>query len=329
MMHLNPRRPGFTLVELLVVIAIIGVLVALLLPAVQAAREAARRAQCVNNMHQIALAIQTYDSAKGGVPENFRPSGDTFNLNNYITIGWMQGILPHIEQGSLFSRIDRKLPSLTAQNLEVAKTPVPAFLCPSDFSNEGGLMARRSDYYSGGANYESKPLAITNYKACSGSNWEWGDFAGVKTEGGKNAGKTHGLLWCNGLICSNTYGAAPSIRVDAESNRSKFKQIEDGLSNTFAIGEAIPAFTPWNWWFGNNTGVATCAYPMNKQTLLPDPLADFNFWPEAFGFNSYHPGGGNMALCDGSVAFMLDNVDLTVYRSLATISAGEVASATP
>jgi prepilin-type processing-associated H-X9-DG protein len=131
------------------------------------------------------------------------------------------------------------------------------------------------------------------------------------------------------LICSNTFGAAPSVLADAKANRTKFKQIEDGLSNTFAVGEAIPAFTQWNWWFGNNTAVAECAGPMNKQLLLPDPLADFDFWPEAFGFNSYHPGGGNMAMCDGSVAFVLDNLALDVYRNLATVSAGEVASITP
>jgi prepilin-type N-terminal cleavage/methylation domain-containing protein/prepilin-type processing-associated H-X9-DG protein len=322
------HRAGFTLVELLVVIAIIGVLVALLLPAVQAAREAARRSQCVNNMKQIALGIQNYESANRAVPENVRPSGQTFNLNTYITIGWMQGILPHIEQGPLFARINPKLASLSGQNLEVAKTVIAGFLCPSDFTNEGGLMARRSDYYSSGPNYETQPLAVTNYKACSGSNWEWGDFAGVKTDSGKNANKTNGLIECNGLICSNSFGAGPSVLADAKSNRTKFRQIEDGLSNTFALGEAIPAFTPWNWWFGNNTAVALCTSPLNKQMLLPDPMWDFGVWSEAFGFNSYHVGGGNMAMCDGAVVFVTDNVDLTVYRGLATISAGETVSLT-
>jgi prepilin-type N-terminal cleavage/methylation domain-containing protein/prepilin-type processing-associated H-X9-DG protein len=321
-----PRRHfvAFTLVELLVVIAIIGVLVALLLPAVHAAREAARRSQCVNNSKQLALAIQNYESAKRAVPDNYRPSGNTFALNNYITIGWMQGILPYVEQGGLFARINQKGPSLSGPNLDIAKTVISNFLCPSDATNEGGLMAKRSDYYASGADYESKPLAVTNYKACSGSNWEWGDFAGVKTTGGKNALSTQGLLFCNGLICSNTFGAAPSVLIDAENNRTKFKQIEDGLSNTFAVGEAVPSVTAWDWWFGNNTAVATCASPMNKQVLLPDPLADFTAWPEAYGFNSYHVGGGNIAMCDGSVTFVSDNIDLTLYRNLATISGGEV-----
>ena len=156
---------GFTLVELLVVIAIIGVLVALLLPAVQAAREAARRTQCVNSSKQLALALQNYESAKGAVPENFRPSGRTFE-NDYVTIGWMQGILPYIEQQALFSRIDRKLPSLTGANLEVARTPIPALLCPSDSTNNGGLMTRRSDYHSFSnlRGFDGDSLAVTNYK---------------------------------------------------------------------------------------------------------------------------------------------------------------------
>jgi prepilin-type processing-associated H-X9-DG protein len=277
-------------------------------------------------MRQLALAIHNYESANGEVPENVRPSGNTFDLNAYITIGWMQGILPHAEQGALFARINPKTPSLIGQNLEVAKTVVAGFLCPSDFTNEGGLMARRSDYYASGANYETKPLAVTNYKACSGSNWAWGDFAGVMTDGGKNAKKTNGLIECNGLICSNSFGAGPSVLADAAANRTSFRQIEDGLSQTFALGEAIPAFTPWNWWFGNNTAVALCTSPFNKQMLLPNPLWDFGVWSEAFGFNSYHVGGGNMAMCDGAVTFLSDNIDLTAYRNLATISAGEVAS---
>jgi prepilin-type N-terminal cleavage/methylation domain-containing protein len=267
-------RTGFTLVELLVVIAIIGVLVALLLPAVQAARESARRTQCINHLKQLATAIQTYESANGAVPDNFRPSGTTFQLDNYITIGWMQGILPHVEQTALFARINRKLPSLTAQNLDVALTPISAFLCPSDVTHEGGLLPRRSDYYASGANYESKPLAVTNYKASSGMNWEWGLYAGVKTTGGKNANETHGLLKCNGLICSNTYGSPPSNLDEADANRTKYKQIEDGLSNTFAVGEAIPAFTPWNWWFATTRrwptapirSTSRCCCPIRSRT---------------------------------------------------------------
>ncbi len=282
----------------------------------------------MNNQKQLALAIQNYESVSGAVPENFRPSGSTFSLNNYITIGWMQGILPHVEQPGLFIRINRKLPSLTAQNLEVAMTPVAGFLCPTDVTNENGLMARRSDYYSGGANYESKALAVTNYKACSGYNWGWGNFAGVVSDAGKNAKDAQGLLRCNGLICSNTYGADPSDLTEAEANRTKYRQIEDGLSNTFAIGEAIPSFTPWDWWFGNNTAIAHCTGPLNKQMLLPDPLKDYNSWLEAFGFNSYHPGGGNFAMCDGASMFVSDNIDLTVYRNLSTVSAGEVAAST-
>ena len=326
------RRTGFTLVELLVVIAIIGVLVALLLPAVQAAREAARRAQCVNSSKQLALALHNYESANRAVPENVRPSGRAYE-SDYVTIGWMQGILPYIEQQSLFSRIDRKLPSLTGVNLEVARTPIPALLCPSDPTNNGGLLTRRSDYHSFSnlRGFDGDSLAVTNYKVSSGSNWGWGDFPGNFSTGGKNAHDTDGLRRCNGLICSNSFNEGPSDLAVAEDNRTKYRQIEDGLSNTFAIGEAIPSYTAWNWWFCNNASMATCAIPLNTQTRVPPTdasLSSATEWARTMSFNSLHPGGANFAMCDGSVAFVTDEIDYNVYRALATISGGELASLT-
>jgi prepilin-type N-terminal cleavage/methylation domain-containing protein/prepilin-type processing-associated H-X9-DG protein len=322
---------GFTLVELLVVIAIIGVLVALLLPAVQAAREAARRTQCVNSSKQLALALQNYESANGAVPENFRPSGRTFE-SDYVTIGWMQGVLPYIEQQTLFSRIDRKLPSLTGVNLEIARTPIPALLCPSDSTNNGGLMTRRSDYHSFSnlRGFDGDSLAVTNYKVSSGSNWNWGDYPGNFSTAGKNAHDANGLLKCNGLICSNSFNEPPTPDpAVAEDNRTKYRQIEDGLSNTFAIGEAIPSFTAWNWWYCNNASMATCAVPLNTQTRNPPVdalLSSATQWAYTMSFNSAHPGGGNFAMCDGSVTFVTDEIDVGIYRTLATISGGEIAS---
>ena len=325
------RRSGFTLVELLVVIAIIGVLVALLLPAVQAAREAARRTQCVNSSKQIALALHNYESAKGAVPENFRPSGTTFE-SDYVTVGWMQGILPYIEQQALFSRIDRKLPSLTGINLEVARTPIAALLCPSDSTNNGGLMTRRSDYHSFSnlRAFDGDPLAVTNYKVSCGSNWNWGDYPGLFSTGGKNAHDADGLRKCNGLICSNSYDFPPTADLAlADSNRTRYRQIEDGLSNTFAIGEAIPSYTAWNWWYCNNASMATCAVPLNTQTRIPPTdasLSSATEWTRTMSFNSLHPGGGNFAMCDGSVTFVTDEIDIAIYRELATISGGELAN---
>lgn len=324
-------RSGFTLVELLVVIAIIGVLVALLLPAVQAAREAARRTQCVSSSKQLALALHSYESAHGAVPENFRPSGRTYE-SDYITVGWMQGILPYIEQQALFNRIDRKLPSLSGANLEVARTPIPVLLCPSDSTNNGGLLTRRSDYHSFSnlRKFDGDPLAVTNYKASCGSNWGWGEFAGHFSTAGKNAHDTNGLLRCNGLICSNSFNEPPTPDLAvAEDNRTKYRQIEDGLSNTFAIGEAIPSFTAWNWWFCNNASMATCAVPLNTQTRLPPvdaALSSATEWVRTMSFNSFHPGGANFAMCDGSVTFITDEIDYTAYKALATISGGEVIS---
>jgi prepilin-type processing-associated H-X9-DG protein/prepilin-type N-terminal cleavage/methylation domain-containing protein len=320
---------AFTLVELLVVIAIIGVLVALLLPAIQAAREAARRTQCVSQAKQLVLGIHSYESAHKAVPKNLRPSGTTWDLNTYITIGWIQGVLPYIEQQALYSRIDRELPSLINQNLEVARTPIPILLCPSDATNEGGLLPRRSDYQdpSNFRAYDSNPLAVTNYKACSGSNWAWGDFPGNFSIAGKNANDTHGLLRCNGLICSNSIETTPTPDLSiCDANRTRFRQVEDGLSNTFAVGEAIPSYSAWNWWFGNNSSTSTCAIPLNTQTHMP-PLEDNRSpfeWSRNMSFDSFHPGGANFAMCDGSVKFVTDEIDYSAYKALATISGGEI-----
>jgi prepilin-type N-terminal cleavage/methylation domain-containing protein len=322
---------GFTLVELLVVIAIIGILIALLLPAIQAARESARRAQCVNNVKQIVLSLNTYESTHKRVRKNFRPSGTTWNLTDYITVGWMQGILPYVEESALHDRIDPKLPSLTGTNLEVARTPIQTFLCPTDATNGNGLLGRRSDYIepSNFRAYDANQLAVSNYKACSGSNWAWGDYPGIFSISGKNKHDTNGLLKCNGLICSNSFDTPPTPDVSAaEANRTKFRQVEDGLSHSFAIGECIPSFSAWCWWFGNNSSTATCAIPLNTQTRMP-PLDDNRSpveWARNMSFNSLHPGGSNFGNCDGSVTFVTDEIDVKVYRALATISGGELTS---
>jgi prepilin-type N-terminal cleavage/methylation domain-containing protein/prepilin-type processing-associated H-X9-DG protein len=323
-------RPAFTLVELLVVIAIIGILVGLLLPAVQAAREAARRMQCSNNVKQLGLAFHNYHDTLKCLPINFAkrnipPFGNTGPDIANSGRSWMQMILPYIEQTNLYNNIDFTVglqPKSSApttpvgKNRLVAQTVVVTFLCPSDDSNEGGKLPSRSDL-----NETSAPAdvwAVTSYKACAGSNWNSGLFAWTNTGatgvGGKNAGQSDGLNRGNGVICSNQTNVNPPTRL---------RDITDGTSNTFVVGEAMPGWSQWNWWYNPNACTATCAIPLNRVLKVPKSIGD---WPNNYSFASRHTGGGQFAMGDGSVRFVSDNIDTVTYRAHATISSEEVIS---
>jgi prepilin-type N-terminal cleavage/methylation domain-containing protein/prepilin-type processing-associated H-X9-DG protein len=308
------RREGFTLVELLVVIAIIGILIALLLPAVQAAREAARRSQCSNNVKQLALGIHTYNDVHGTFPLNYRPSGTTFQAN-YRTWSWIQGLLPQIEQQPLFNQIQPVQPMAQANNLAVSQTVIRTLLCPSDGMNEGGIMSARSDV--DGAQLKG----VSNYKACCGYNWGW---TFVYTDpGGRWPNDGNGLTHCNGIMCSNSYGADPSNMAEVRKTLTRFQEISDGTSNTFAIGEAIPAWCAWTWWYCNNASTATCAIPLNYRKGI-DNLKDYaGNWDRNFGFYSMHQGGANFALCDASVRFVNDSIDLNAYHYVGSIGSND------
>lgn len=139
---------------------------------------------------------------------------------------------------------------------------------------------------------------------------------------GRNANNTDGLLAGNGILCSNQQNTFPPTRV---------RDVVDGTSNTFAIGEALPVTTNWNWWYNPNAVTATCAIPLN-QVLRPLPCGTGNppppptpaNWPNNYSFASKHVGGGHFAMCDGSARFISENIDINVYRAAATISAEEV-----
>lgn len=327
----RPRQRGFTLIELLVVIAIIAVLIALLLPAVQQAREAARRSQCKNNMKQIAIAFYNYHDSLTVFPVNYAMrnfAGDSTNPQNtndgpgIANSGrsWMQHILPYVDQAPLYEKIDFTgakgtvggWPGLfvnNTNNQDIAKMALPVYLCPSDDGSANGKLGGRSDYCPAGVQW-----GVTNYKACAGSNWASGLAAWnpVSSPQGKNAGSTDGLNRGNGILCSNQTNV---------NGATRSRDVKDGTSNTFAAGEALPAYSNWNWWYNPNAVTATCAIPLNRSVKLPPNPGD---WPNNYGFNSKHAGGGHFALLDGSCRFVSENIDISVYRAAATISAGEV-----
>jgi len=294
------RSRGFTLVELLVSIAIIAVLIALIVPAVQAARERARRAQCQSQLKQLGLALHNYHDTHGMFPVNY--GAGLYNESNRGA-SWLAMILPQIGQTSLYGRINFGSPLTDSANDAAARTVVPTYLCPSDRHGNGVMTNRRES---------NSPRAITNYKACLGSNWGWGSFAPVKSAGGRNAGETDGMDRCNGMICRG--GDHPPLV-------TRLTDIKDGTSTTLALGEAVPEWSWHTWWYWFNASTATCAVPLNYWHVPEDTDDD---WFYNYSFASRHTGGAYFGLVDGSVRFLSENISRDVYRNIATIQGSEV-----
>ncbi|HUY90204.1 MAG TPA: DUF1559 domain-containing protein [Pirellulales bacterium] len=320
-------RRGFTLVELLVVIAIIGILIALLLPAVQAAREASRRSQCINNLKQLGIALQNYHDIHHKFAQCY--FGPTANGPPNTGRSWMFAILPFVEQANLQAVSSYYLPLGAGTtpgaagftvNTQVSLTVIPAFLCPSDTNQ--GVMGSRSD----GAGTR----AVTNYKGCCGSNWAWGDPVCRYTfpKGGFWPGNANGLDRGNGIFMRNWSNLQAWVAM---------RDVEDGTSNTFLVGEAVPAWSAWTWWWYSNGSTATCGIPLNYSSLaittsggtktLETQLWD---WHDNYSFFSRHSGSGaNFVFADGHTTFINDDIDLLTYRYLANRGDKVAANITP
>ena len=300
------KARGFTLVELLVVIAIIGVLVSLLLPAVQSARESGRRMHCVNQLRQLALGCLTYHDTQKVVPISITglasdmPRGKG-ELNGK---GWIVSILPQIEQQAYFDKIDfrgefdqnkgMRLPA----NLELFRNKPAILNCPSD---ESSRELSKTQFQ-----LESIEVALTNYKGCIGDNRMGGSSSAFPG----NMPDCHNTTPCNGSFWRNVFQQPISIGDYA-----------DGTTNTFLIGEDVPEQNWHSAWFYSNGDYASCHVPPN---FFEDPtLPGFaptkpSFWPNAISFRSRHPSGLNFAFADGSVHFIRESISQSIYRGLAT-----------
>jgi len=303
------RLRAFTLVELLVVIAIIGVLVALLLPAVQSAREASRRMQCANNLKQIGLGVHNYHDTHGTFPINYLPTSNpapNWNDNsNFPHWSWMSRILPYIEQQNLYQQLNVGVNTLRQSQPYVA-TQIKTFLCPSD---DYARRGPRTDGHNLTLN-PPFPLGQTNYRGVSGANWAWGDARWNPIRSTID-GSTDGLLAGDGIF----------YRIDYLKPR-RFSMITDGTSNTFMCGEGLPQLnTHCSWPYANHTQ-GTCAIWPNAKQPNGQPYAATD-WPNAYAFHSRHPNGLQFCFADGSVTFIANNIDIPTYRALATIQGGE------
>lgn len=292
---------GFTLIELLVSIAIVGILIALILPAVQSAREAARRAQCKNNVKQLVLAMHNYHDSHRMFPISYGVGPFTTENRG---VSWLQMILPQLEQGNLYRQIRFGAPLADPRNTDAAQTVVPVFLCPSDTDH-------------GTANFRANvpgTWGVTNYKACAGSNWNWGVFAAASWNMGRFAGNPDGLDHGNGLICRG-YGRPVVTRL---------RDVRDGTTTTFAVGEAVPEWSRHTWWWWFNATTATCAIRLNYKTEPDLKVEGEGDWWDNYSFASRHRGGANFGMTDGSVRFVSENINPAAYKMLGTIQGAEV-----
>lgn len=326
---------GFTLVELLVVIAIIGVLVALLLPAVQAAREAARRSQCQNRLRQLGVACQNFaDVRKAFPPANGKLSPDEAKRNSRDTGNWgyLAFLTPYVEQGNLKGLLDPKF-AYDRQPPDVREfldnTPIAEFKCPS-FSDTQPVNT--SDFGSGDPTEIDSGLA-TAYCAVLGAHLNE-DYTGTNPlpycgRGSRiNEGSAYTMLEAasgNGRCHEGGEGRVATNGVITFDSEIDFRRITDGTSNTFIIGESAfgdpSKMGTRPWWIGAAT---TWFYTARNLTHEINQMTASDVKRNEISFGSDHPGGCHFGLADGSVQFFQEDTDLTVLWAFASRDGGEV-----
>jgi prepilin-type processing-associated H-X9-DG protein len=359
-------------VERLVVIAIIGVLVALLLPAIQAAREAARRAQCTNNIRQLGVAFHNYETAKKSLPAGSTSAGVQYDFDfnrmlretgydgRKIEWNWVTSILDYMEERGVKdslelvwndggpydcyagsgSAADPKSNYYTVEN-----TIIQSLICPSDgsanspfFTDRWGTTGLAGGSFSSAATQRAQGLWYTasmgptipdqcgfgpagdptNYaRVCMGCNFGTAEAACAPC----HAGTGKGVRCVQKGLYVGAFGRVSSFK------GRKFREVTDGLSKTYMVGETLPSHWVNNCAFCSNFPLSTTNIPINTmETDFNDMGTVTNdsrrFWLSS-GFKSMHPGGANMMLGDGSVRFVSETIDYFVWNENGTTAGGE------
>ena len=293
-------RHGFTLVELLVVIAIIGILVSLLLPAVQSAREAARRMQCSNNLKQIGLAMHNYHTAHDAFP---------YACNGRHWSTWIRALLPYIEQQNMYDQYDETIKYNVSPNIELIQTRIETYTCPSDSPSV--------TWFKGAPNY--------NYVVNLGNTSTWRDtpLNGVDFKAGpffnQNDPPASGITATNiSEIRDGTTNTLMVSEVRQGRNDGDLRGLTwwgpaSGFSAHNGPNTAVPDYLDGGW-------CPTESHTLDGWACQPATSAN----PVTFNARSWHPGGVLAVLCDGSVHFFSDSISLDTWRALSTMAGGEV-----